>query len=75
MAVLTRFKRHRQFEISRFSATADHGRGKRTCKTGSVFEPSDRKTSPDDATADTSAGRIGMNADSFSSTVEKKPDC
>ena len=42
---------------------------------GSVFEPSDRKTFPDDATADTSAERIGMNGDSFSSTVEKKPDC
>ena len=28
----------------RFSATTDHGRGKRTCNTGSVFEPSDRKT-------------------------------
>jgi hypothetical protein len=47
----------------RFSTTTDHGRGKRTCNTGSVFEPSDRKTSPDDATADTSAGRIGKKPD------------
>jgi hypothetical protein len=75
MAVRTRFKRHRHLEIFGFSATTDHGAGKRTCNTGSVLDPSDRKTSPDDATADTSAGRIGKKPDGAGRDATNAPIC
>ena len=68
-------RRHRHFLVSMFCATSPHGGGYWMCKTGSDFEPSERKIFVAGATAEKSCGRIGMNGASGSATNENDPFC
>ena len=65
----------RHFLVSMFCATSPHGGGYWMCKTGSDFEPSERKIFVAGATAEKSCGRIGMNGASGSATNENDPFC
>ena len=65
----------RHFPVSMFCATSPHGDGYWMCKTGSVFDPSERKIFAAGATALKSCDRIGTNGASESATNENDPFC